>query len=350
MTETRTIDVEPRNRSFEIVLLLLLVAEAIIRGLLERGNLAYGVGSHLGITIGALLLSLIVYGIVRAIRARDRGPAALQFVLLFAVVLGAVGGCGQDRQGSAAANKTGGAAPDRTKPAADVVSSWGIAPLVPGPWEDATSDARSARVLLDEIVSQCPDEYRDQARAISRLRTLPLPFFSDDVELVEGLVSYNSQPAVFTVLAHRGHIYFMNGSLTPFKELIARTPIRLEKEDDATAYLRVASSAVSAQNGTFKVVNSVDDLDWLPSATDADKQVAAKAVRPTVWSKTDDGLKASATTQYGSGIHTVVYLVHTSGDDRGKIEMTDDFPLADGLPVSETTFKGPLRYQIGKLE
>jgi hypothetical protein len=45
-----------------------------------------------------------------------------------------------------------------------------------------------------------------------------------------------------------------------------------------------------------------------------------------------------------------VYRVNSDGENKGNVDMTEDFPLVSGLPLRQMAFKGPLRYQIGEMQ
>ena len=200
------------------------------------------------------------------------------------------------------------------------------------------------RRVLDEVISQSSAQYREQAQSISAIRVATLPFFQDGF-IAEGLTEGSDRPQIYTFLIVKGvGVVALTGQGTVIHKLVQQVPFDLTTRDKAEAYLRFFSAAVSAENGTFRLADSVQEMDWLPVATDADRQRAAKYVRPMVLSRSETGWSANATVQYGSSVFSAVYSIDESSGD---VEMKEDFPLADGLPLRRLSLVGPMRVQIG---
>lgn len=359
-----------RNMNFLIAGLAIISAICQPGGLFTPG----GIGYLLGTIFAAVIFSYALYWIVRLIllvaSAKSRMLSMNRFVLISMASILAVFAISQtirviaarvqdtSNQTVAADNHslpptkvegtTEVAHVDQTKPSpASNLSSndgWPLPPLVEGDWSElAPTDYRT---ILDEVISQSSETYRDQAQSISRIRVAALPFFKDGY-IAEGLVEGQGRPGIYTFVMVKGAgVVPLTGSGPVIHQLIQKVPFELNTRAQADAYLRFFNGAVSAENGTFRIADSLDSLDWLPSATDADKARVAKFVRPLVMSKSKGGWAASATVEYGSSIYSATYEIDESN---GNVEMKDDFSLVDGLPLRRLTLRGPLRVQIGSV-
>lgn len=224
---------------------------------------------------------------------------------------------------------------------------WPLPPLIDGNWE--STDEGRARTLRDELIERAPDASRDAARVISAFRLLALPCYTD-AYLGEGLTNGpTGQPSIFTFLMGKdSELVLLDGTAIPIADFNQKNNLHLDTKQQAESYLRLYSAAVSGKLGTFRLVDTVEELDWFPNTSENDRRQAANYVRPLVITKAESGnWKASATVQFGSSIYNAVYSIEINSDPPGHVEMPEDFPLVNGLPLRTVAFNGPLRFQLG---
>jgi hypothetical protein len=223
-----------------------------------------------------------------------------------------------------------------------VTEAWPLPPLVAGTWEYA--DKQTSRNLLDQLQQGAPSDEIVTARQITKFRTMPLSFYPG-AKLCEGLVpSSSAGTGIFTfVVLQDSGVVLLNGTSPPIHDLDAKAPLAIDTAKRAEAYLRFFAAAVYAKNGNFRIVDESGDLLWARDASEADKQLATKYIRPLLLNRGEDGRwHASATVQSGSRIGNAVFDI----DSNGRIDMSNSWDLASNLPLRRDAFNGPLRYEL----
>jgi len=219
---------------------------------------------------------------------------------------------------------------------------WPLPPLVAGKWEDA--DKQTARNLLDQLQQGASADDLGTARQITKFRTMPLSFYPG-AKLCEGLVpSSSAGTGIFTfVVLNDGRVFLLNGTAQPIYDLDTKAPFSIDTAQLAEAYLRFYAAAVYSNKGNFRIVDGSGDLLWARDASEADKQLASKKIRPLVLNLGEDGRwHASANVQFGTGIWSAVFDIYSTG----QVVMSNDWSLASNLPLRRDAFNGPLRYEL----
>lgn len=225
---------------------------------------------------------------------------------------------------------------------------WPLPPLVAGDW--VTPDKQASQDLIDRLVklASTPETkwIETWARRIIQFRTKQLSFYPG-AKLCEGLVPPvdHGAASIFSfILLKDGIISFLSGTAQNIHLLNRHIPVELRTREQVESYLRFFTAAIFGDYSNFRIVDGLEDPLWARDTSEADKQRAAKYIRPLLMDQLDDGRwKANVTMQYSTALFSaVLYILPT-----GMIEMADDVPIAANLPLRREAFNGPLRYEVG---
>jgi hypothetical protein len=345
----------------QVLFIILLLGLGVIRyAVSTSSDSSVAVGEAIGAIIGSLLLAGLFYLIVIAIRGRGRGPNAKTFIFITAWILGVIALLPQlfsDAppkpvqivDGRSQAQQTTAPASDQdtkhTVTQAAAHGDWPGDPLTGGKW--VYSDTHQSRRLLNLLTEKGPSQYLGTARSISAFRCTSLSFYGGAL-LCEGLVPNVNPIGMFTfVLTNSDDVVLIDGKGASIYDANQKAGLKFNNSNDLDSYLRFFSAAVFGQNGDFRIVDSSDDIHWSSDAQYSDKDRASKSIHQMALAKrSDDEWAANSTVEYGSNIYSAVFHVSTSSDNFGVVEMTDDFPLVQNLPIQQDAFSGPVRYEI----
>lgn len=132
--------------------------------------------------------------------------------------------------------------------------------------------------------------------------------------------------------AQANNLWNLNGTSPPIHEANKVCSINIKEKANAAAYLRFFCSFVHGDEGAFYLVETIDDMNWLKSASDVDKAKVRNLIRPIHLWKADNKShwNATATVNYGNGIFYAKFEIL----DTGILQMINDFPLASDLKVN----------------
>jgi TPR repeat protein len=209
--------------------------------------------------------------------------------------------------------------------------SWATAPLLPGAWTTLQVEERSSEL---ERFAADPVAARLEGWDLERLRTLPITFYTD-AALYEVEVWRDDERGVFTYLRAGDRITAIDGNSAGVHALNAESLLQIGSIRQAVSYLRFFVGALEGSDLRFQVVDEIEDLLWLPDATDADRQAVAGKLRLLDISEGPDGSwQGTGTVVYGQGAYDVD--LELSGD--GKVEMLNDTLIAADLPLYVESF------------
>jgi len=157
--------------------------------------------------------------------------------------------------------------------------------------------------------------------------------FYDGLDLVELERLQSGEKAIYPFLVGADDLIYLNGQSTPIYEATGLYGLTLETPQQASAYLRFFCSYLSAGEGAFPIIDYVQDLAWLPSATYEDMAAVERKIQPlSIWKAEKDdqpGWSAMVVIQYASAIFQAEMFI--PGD--GKVEMVNDTPILADLPI-----------------
>jgi hypothetical protein len=203
-----------------------------------------------------------------------------------------------------------------------------LKPLILGPWRTVTGRERRTeigRLRSGGILEQAG------ASDVRRLRRLDLNFY-EGASLFELEVGRPKERLGILAYIHFGdQTVLVNGKSNQIHELSANAPIRIETTQQAVAFLRFFMGAIQGEEGIFRLIDGEGDLLWLASATPEQRKMAQSLIqRLEVETSSSGGWHAHGTVGYGKMLSSVNLWLKPNG----MMEMTDDSPLATGLPVS----------------
>jgi len=210
--------------------------------------------------------------------------------------------------------------------------SWSAAPLMPGAWTTLEGEERSSE--LDRFAADSVSA-RLAGWDIERLRALPVTFY-DDAILYEIEVWQHDERGVFTYLRTGTQLVPLDGKSVRIHALNGQSLLRIGSIRQAVSYLRFFTGALQGGDARFQVVDEVEDLLWLPSATDADRQAVAGKLRLLDISEGDPrgSWNGTGTVVYSSGVYDVDFQV----EETGNVTMLNDTPIAADLPLHIESF------------
>ena len=131
-------------------------------------------------------------------------------------------------------------------------------------------------------------------------------------------------------LANQGNLTRLDGTSPPIHQTNADAPIRIN-DDNVLEYLRFFCFFVRGEDGPFLVAEGMDTHGMPQSMDDTTRRVIEGTIRPATFEgKNAEGYwLCDAIVFYSNALFFSNFAVQPTG----MIEMTDDDPLAQDLPV-----------------
>ncbi len=145
--------------------------------------------------------------------------------------------------------------------------------------EWVTLPPEKVKTLLKKVNEYIePVPFEPPPATIGRVRQLP---FYDDFYLLE-LTNLNTIPAYSKyALIKPGDIYVIDWTVNPIYDVNAKAPLNLNASN-VVAYLEFFSEYVFTADGQRFIVNSVEDMPWIPNASGLQKSKAEDAIQPAM--------------------------------------------------------------------
>lgn len=213
--------------------------------------------------------------------------------------------------------------------------SWEASPLYVAGWRTLIDQERSD--ALDQFIAAGAFERDTSDRAQIRIRTTPVDFY-DDGRLLEAEVETPMWPRMHSLLIVRdGAKYLLNGTSPPIHQANATGVLRLDTATQVAGYLRFFCSYVNGEDGSFQLVEHVNELLWDSTADKTIRQKVSRLLRSVVvWKNATSGedpkgtWEATGTVNYDDALFFAKFRIQPTG----KMEMLEDEPLVEGLPVT----------------
>lgn len=208
----------------------------------------------------------------------------------------------------------------------DASLSWPGPPVTPGLWVQPAPEATLS--LLRQIAG---GGLPPLPPAVCRLRVQPSPFQAD-VLLVEVLV----RPGASRLYALGVDFIAQFDGASPVVHEINRHARPLLAELDAVhAYLIYFGNVVCGDDGTFQVVERLEDVPPFDGGETVRRILLAGIETPVPLARHDNGAQdVEATMLYGGGLFRVIFRVSPDG----MVEIIEDDILAADLPIGRFTF------------
>ena len=227
---------------------------------------------------------------------------------------------------------------------ATATPDWSPAPPCAGPWRARTGD--EAAPLLDALASLLrprvePTQAAVLADGVSALRTLVLSCYPG-WQLGEAQVRCAGQDGALAFLVADAGALLIGGEGAAIHALNQAVWLALPGPASAIDYARIFCSLLRGEASRFQVIESADQLAWRADADPALVQRIASALHPVRHTGTDgDAFALEACILHGANLFSAHLKVHPGG----QVEMPEDSPIADDLPVYPERFEGAVRPQ-----
>ena len=224
--------------------------------------------------------------------------------------------------------------------------NWVMPPLMPGSWRNlVNADLQKAQAATHQVFAQFEI---DQVFAV---RAMPLEFragrgtahdnlYKAGVEMntgERGLIGFIARENGGNIIAP---FVKLDGTSPPVHQMNQESAPLLDTASHAAAYLRFFVGMLQASDGPFTIVERPDDLLWRPEAPAAIQTSVRGRLVPLRVARQADGWWTGECTLIYAG---VLFKAQFSLSVSGAVEMTDNEPLTDELPVSMERIVGVVK-------
>jgi hypothetical protein len=221
--------------------------------------------------------------------------------------------------------------------------SWVMAPLLPGRWTElSVGDAAAVMQRVAEVERVGDREVPiTLAYHCDRVRTRPLRCFGGALLVeIQGYATDDGEPGLISLVMATDSVAVADGQSAVLHGLCDRYGAQLETEEARLDYLHLFTNWVRGDEGRFQLVEEPQQLVarrrdpvWTPQAMQGH-------LRPVQSAGQDDEGRwlYDATVAYAEALFRARFALAANG----MIEMVDDDPLEEGLPLWPETLRGPL--------
>ncbi len=210
--------------------------------------------------------------------------------------------------------------------------NWTMKPLIPGIWK--TLRPLESKVEIKHLQALSIDQ-NTTVTDIVRIRTLSLNFY-DDAFLYEAELKLKGKiNGIFCYVRCGEETLVLNGNAAPIHKFNLQGHLRLETLEQAAAYLCFFTTVIQAEEGTFRIVDSVDDLVFGSDVTQKERDNIERIIIPFQIKETLDGKwDARATMLYGDTLlYTLMQVL-----PGGLVKMDNENTVALNMPVHTERF------------
>lgn len=220
-------------------------------------------------------------------------------------------------------------------PASDEVPPWPCQPFMSGRWREVPTP------LVDALRSQSARFEAQGAQPLAdpilRMRTLPLSFYPGWL-LVEGLAQYSPDAhGVFRLLLGPENYRLLDGQSAAIHRMNHKHLDLSGGPAVVDQYLRFFTSAVRGEEGPFRVVESVAEIESGDGIEPAERDRAASLIRPLKRHRSPGSpFIRSANLLYGRNLFGAKFRV----GDTGMVEMIEDYPIISDFLAGAPFYDG----------
>jgi hypothetical protein len=214
--------------------------------------------------------------------------------------------------------------------------------LLPGPWEEVSLE--EARSLVEQVLRSdrdIEDAVISASASLLSVERLPLASLGGGALYQLNLLFDGSVAALDLIMAAVGW-KILDGTSRPFFELWRKGLVDTGADDHLAEYTRLFCCALRGSEGRFEVVEGTGDLRLRDGVDPRHLEIP---IEPWRSNREDDGrLLHSATILYSSALFRSQMRLDLG---HGGVEMDDDTPLAQRLPVVRESFQSSFRLLEG---
>lgn len=218
-----------------------------------------------------------------------------------------------------------------------MILSWPLKPVFPGVWSRPSRGCSDG--LIRAMLAQSMSAVLLRG-GVSDIRSAPSPFTAG-VEVYEVLLNLGRTAGSAIIALHKDIVISFDGTAPPIHGMNAVLPPSLNDSESVGAYLRFFCACVCGEEGDFSVIDSLADLIPMPDRDPGALKGLAEQIQPlrVERDEKDGGFLCFATVKYSHALFHSQFKVFQSG----MIEMRDDTPFAQDLPLLRTGFRLGLR-------
>ena len=212
-------------------------------------------------------------------------------------------------------------------------------PLIAGPWH-VVRDEKEREAVSKEAAALVKNVQTSQ---IEGIRDLPLIFYQGASLYEVDIHAKNGARGVIALVQNGKDPTVVNGKSDRLSNLNRTSGLELNTQDQATAYLRFWVGSIADPNqGRFKLIDRIEDIDWAPDATVEDRASVADKIRPLLVEAGPNGdWQAIGCIDLGGGLYDASFSVSRAGN----VQMSTDRTIKENLPVMVEEFKDEVRIQ-----
>jgi hypothetical protein len=216
------------------------------------------------------------------------------------------------------------------------IAGWCGAPIIAGDWRELEGD--EARAMADAIRSAALDRRGDLIREdrIDRVRVLPIACYPGGL-LVEAQVHIGDETGLSNHLHGPWGLVTLDGGSAVIHDLNDEGALSLDTEEAARAYHALFCNSVRGDDGRFHTVTDPNELLWYAPPDDAIFAAITIGVRIE---RTEAGWEIESPVAYAG----TMFVARFELTPDGMIEMVDDAPIAEELPIAVETWRAQCRF------
>ena len=214
---------------------------------------------------------------------------------------------------------------------------WVAPPLIPGNWHilDSNEQDEEKRLLKNSSIAK-----NFAVSDLLRFRSLAVDFYEKTTLYEAEVGRTNHVKGILTYLRRDKDIIHLDGTAPSINDSNAKFVPKLESSDRAESYLRFWAGASQTYLGTFRVLDSVNDLLWLHDATEEQRKAVASLIAPLKLEEQPDG-KWNARCAIATGDKLFYELLQVLPD--GTMVVPGESFASENLPLYTERFTGGLR-------
>jgi tetratricopeptide (TPR) repeat protein len=187
---------------------------------------------------------------------------------------------------------------------------WSLPPLLPGAWRTLGGEELTA--TLKKLSTSAKNLNPKQ---VTGVRRLPLDFY-DDAALYEIEISAGVNHNGIVSYVQRGKDWtFLDGTAARIQDMNRKSPPKLDTPERAIEYLRFFMGAIQKpEQGTLVLIDQPDDILWLPSVPDTQRNIETALINPLIVEESaDHEWQGIGTIEYGSFLYSASFLLSRNG-------------------------------------
>ena len=194
--------------------------------------------------------------------------------------------------------------------------------------ENVTStpvDKKSAKVIIEKINALHDIALFDAET--TRLEEQKLPFYND-YSLLKATEFSALPPLKMHFLFRSGEIVKLDGGVEALNNVNRKAKMNINA-DNVIEYAKFFLSSLMTQEGVFRLVKDVDDVDFSLDPTDEELQKITEAIKPPIIKEQDNGFNIKANMLYSDCVYHADIFVNKNGD----LDILNEEVLLNDMPV-----------------